>query len=153
MNKDTSSATRYGAPGEACGLEAGPKSIGEPGAAGGSGAFEGRKAFKQRDASFKDGYGRRVGIALFGWEPRRDVSVGDETSGCLAFAIDTGCATLHLRPTPEQARRIAEALIAAADSFDVPTCGKVCNGVPCSMPAGSVCPDCGPAVHDVPEGS
>jgi hypothetical protein len=39
VNKDTSSATRYGAPGEAFGLEAGPKSIGEPGAAGGSGAF------------------------------------------------------------------------------------------------------------------
>lgn len=32
-------------------------------------------------------------------------------------------------------------------------CGRVFDGYPCTMPAGTKCPDCGPAVHDVPEGS
>lgn len=32
-------------------------------------------------------------------------------------------------------------------------CGRTFNGVPCPEPAGTMCPDCGPACHDFPEGS
>lgn len=42
--------------------------------------------------------------------------------------------------------------LAVAGDKAVP-CGKVNSGHPCSMPAGSRCPDCGLALHDLPEGS
>lgn len=33
------------------------------------------------------------------------------------------------------------------------TCGRKNNGHPCTMPAGSSCPDCGPSCHSMPEGA
>lgn len=56
-------------------------------------------------------------------------------------------------PSRETATGLALPALAALRERVGPTCGRVFNGHACGMPAGSSCPDCGPAVHDFPEGS
>lgn len=42
---------------------------------------------------------------------------------------------------------------ALVGSKPVPTCGRIFNGIACSMPSSSSCPDCGPAAHDFQDDS
>jgi hypothetical protein len=53
----------------------------------------------------------------------------------------------YWRAVATYARHTAHALSQPA------ICGRVSNGYACDLPAGSNCPDCGLALHDVPEGS